>query len=157
MNVYLLRHGIAEPQTGSDAERQLSAIGKMNVANIARQFSANKLPLERCISSPFLRTLQTSEIFLKESKLDITLETNSMLLSQSKAVEVLRFLEAAEESNILLVGHNPLLSALFALLTQGAAGYGMKILAAGELCCIHFELVGAGLGKNLVNLEAQKV
>ena len=79
-----------------------------------------------------------------------------MLLSESKAVNVLRFLESATESNILLVGHNPLLSELFALLTQSSADSPMKILAAGELCCIHFDLVGAGLGKNLFNLRADK-
>ena len=46
MNVYLLRHGDAEPQTISDAARQLSPLGKKNIADIAGQFRARKLPVD---------------------------------------------------------------------------------------------------------------
>tara|TARA_R110000772_G_scaffold118068_8_gene223686 strand:+ start:2484 stop:2957 length:474 start_codon:yes stop_codon:yes gene_type:complete len=156
MNVYLLRHGVAELKTRTDAERQLSPLGKKNIVNIAAQFRASKYSIDRCIASPYLRARQTAELFLNAIELGIKLESNSMLLSQNKAVDVLRFLETAKEKNILLVGHNPLLSELFGLLTQGSTNYDMKILAAGELCCIHFETVGAGLGKNLFNLAPGK-
>lgn len=154
MNVYLLRHGKAQQQAASDSERALTSQGRQDILVVAGLFALKHIPVELCIVSPYLRAQQSAEIFLHESGSDISPETSAILAPESRPQAVLDFLQTLDAEEILLVGHNPLLSALFALLTQGDSRYPEKILAAGELCCISFDVLGAGLGDNTFSLSA---
>src|SRR5690606_38539147 len=113
--------------------------GRMEIEQVARQFASRQLPLELCYSSPYVRARQTAEHFLQHSGLQVPLEITPSLVPDLRAAEVLRFLQGCGQQDLLLVSHNPLLSELAALLTDGDISH-MHIMATGELVCISLDL-----------------
>lgn len=139
MNLYLLRHGIAVdpsvPDFAKDAERPLTPKGRRRLLQIAAAMAALKISFDVILSSPYVRAAQTAEIVAKtldrRKKFKFTDELtpggNPKLLIQQ-----LNDLRPKPE-NILLVGHEPYLSSLIALLTAGNTN--MEIdLKKGSLC-----------------------
>jgi phosphohistidine phosphatase len=120
MQVYLLRHGIAEdgkPGT-SDAERALLPEGRRKLRNVLERASEAKVKPDLILSSPLKRALQTASIArdVLRSKDPVT-ETRT-LLPGSSVEEVWSEIRAhqAAASSLLLVGHNPLFAELAAYL-----------------------------------------
>jgi phosphohistidine phosphatase len=125
MNLYLLRHGIAvDPSVAGfakDAERPLTPKGKRRLRQIANAMDVLNISFDMILSSPYVRAKQTAEIVatslkrLKQLKFsdELTLGGNPKLLIQQ--LNELR----PKPKNILLVGHEPYLSKLIALLTTG--------------------------------------
>ena len=75
MHLYIVRHGIAidreDPKCPSDPERFLTADGIKKTREVARGFATLLDPPKLFLSSPYVRALQTAEIFaetLKHSK-----------------------------------------------------------------------------------------
>lgn len=146
MNLYLLRHGEAEANAHTDAARQLTAKGRQDVENVAKQFAARQLPLEHCFVSPYVRAVQTAELFFRQLGETVTSTTTELLIPEVRASTVIDFLNKnVHGRNVLLVSHNPLLSELNALLTEGNIN-DMHILSTSELVCISLDLVGLGMG-----------
>ncbi|MDG2089801.1 MAG: phosphohistidine phosphatase SixA [Gammaproteobacteria bacterium] len=155
MNIYLLRHGQAESHLSSDSSRQLTSTGREDISLFARSFLTTSRTVDRCFVSPLARTQQTAEIFIKFANLNCALESEDRLRPENSALSVIRFLETLEEKNILLIGHNPLLSELFSLLTTGKTA-SIKVMAAGELCCVCFDIFGLGMGKEVLDILPDK-
>jgi len=155
MKIFLLRHGQSEARATSDELRHLSNEGLSDIRAVARQFIKREESLTRCICSPYLRAQESAVAFLKEAACECALQTDAILIPEKSPQEVLGFLSSLEQQeSILLVGHNPCLTALFALLTQGATDHPLKIMEAGELCCIECEVPAAGLGTCQYCLQA---
>jgi phosphohistidine phosphatase len=155
MNLYLLRHGQAEQShiNKSDASRSLTAQGADDIKSVAARFAETGKIIDRCFVSPLKRTQQTADIFLKTSAAKCVLETEDALRPENNSHVVLQFLEAINQQNILLVGHNPLMSGLYTLLTEGVIDYSVKILSPGELCGLHFEHLAIGLGEDILSIS----
>lgn len=147
MKVYLLRHGQAEARATNDELRHLTPVGTEHILDIAGQFKARRESIEFCFCSPYIRAQETAQVFLRESGLTCKLQTEDLLTPEGPPQQVLDFLQSLSCETVLLVGHNPSLTALYALLTNGASDHHMKIMAAGELCCISFEFIAKGLGE----------
>ena len=125
MNLYLLRHGVAaEPGVAGyepDSERPLTAKGENRLREAARAMKVLGLSFDLILSSPFLRAKQTAAIIAKSLKLrkklacsdDLTPAGNPRLLIQE--LNLFR----PEPRNVLLVGHEPYLGKLVALLAAG--------------------------------------
>ena len=125
MNLYLLRHGIAaEPGMAGfqpDSERPLTAKGENRLRTAAKAMAKLDMSFDLILSSPFLRAKQTAEIIVRNFKLrkklafseDLTPTGNPRLLIQQ--LNRLR----PEPENVLLVGHEPYLGKLIALLAAG--------------------------------------
>jgi len=145
MNLFLLRHGEAEPRAASDSLRPLTATGREDVQLVARLFAARQVKLDRCFVSPYLRASQTASLFLDVLGADILQEEIDLLTPEIRASEVMHFLQKVKADNILLVSHNPLLSELNALLTEGDIR-DLHILGTAELVCISLDIVGLGMG-----------
>jgi phosphohistidine phosphatase len=146
MNLYLLRHGEAEASAHTDAARQLTAKGRQDVENVAKQFATRHLPVEHCFVSPYVRAVQTAEIFVGQLGGPISSSTTELLVPEVRAGTVIEFLNKnIHGRNVLLVSHNPLLSELNALLTEGNIN-DMHILSTSELVCISLDLIGLGMG-----------
>lgn len=149
MNLYLLRHGEAESYANSDESRALTDKGRKDVSNVAQQFVARALPIDRCFASPFLRAQQTAGLFVPHlsSHLpkQVEIEIEPRLTPDVRAFLVVQFLESIDAENILLVSHNPLLSELLALLNQGGVE-NMKIVGTSELYSISLDIVAPGMG-----------
>jgi phosphohistidine phosphatase len=64
MELYLLRHGIAEDDspTGKDADRQLTEEGRRKLRDTLKTAAGAGVKLGSIVSSPYLRARQTAEI-----------------------------------------------------------------------------------------------
>lgn len=146
MNLYLLRHGEAEARADTDAARRLTAKGRHDVQDVARQFATRELPLEQCFVSPYVRASETAELFLRQLSDTAICTTTELLVPDVRARTVIDFLgKNVRRQNVLLVSHNPLLSELNALLTKGNIN-DMHILTTSELVCISLDEIGLGTG-----------
>lgn len=154
MNLYLLRHGEAEPRHYDDAQRALTSHGKQEVIHVARQFAKQKIRLASCFHSPFTRTSQTCGLFLAESGAAVKAEPLLLLTPDHRALQVLAFLRSLQSEHVLLVMHNPLVSEVLAVLTDIDID-AMHIFSTGELAAVHCRTCTAGGGELLFRLQAQ--
>jgi phosphohistidine phosphatase len=144
MNLYLLRHGIAaEPGVAGyepDSERALTAKGENRLRDAARAMKVLGLRFDLVLSSPFRRARQTAELIAKNLKLrkklavsdDLTPAGNPRLLIQ----QLNQF--RPEPRNVLLVGHEPYLGRLVALLAAGNTSLEIDFKKGG-LCKLEVE------------------
>ncbi len=151
MILYLLRHGEAQARAHSDSERPLTVKGQQDVVSVAWQFAARKLKLDCCWVSSYLRASQTADIFLNQLEQSVKSESTDSLIPEVRANIVIRKLAETTSQHVLLVSHNPLLSELNAVLTQGDIT-DMHILSTSELVCITMDFVGMGLGSTSFRL-----
>lgn len=145
MNLYLLRHGEAEPRHYDDSLRSLTSHGKQEVIHVARQFAKHGIVLDGCYHSPFVRATQTCVLFVAESGSAIKPEPLSLLTPNHRALQVLSFLSSLQLQHVLLVTHNPLVSELLAVLT-GHDIDTMHIVSTSELNAVHCQACVAGGG-----------
>ncbi|MBM3760341.1 MAG: phosphohistidine phosphatase SixA [Acidobacteria bacterium] len=123
MELYLLRHGIAEDSslTGREADRALTAEGKKKLKEILRVAGQADLRPTLIITSPYRRARETAAIAVKS--LDYTgelVESNSLVPNAHpqelwEEVRVHR-----SEQKLLLVSHEPLLSSAGAFLLNSS-------------------------------------
>ena len=119
MEIYILRHGIAEDgQAGqSDPERALTPEGRKKLRNVLRAAAKAGVAPSLILTSPYRRALETAQVAAE------ILHYNGELL-RTKALEPgsdprtvweeIRVYK--DEANILLAGHEPLFSRLTAYL-----------------------------------------
>ena len=139
MNLYFLRHGIAvdpsAPRFAKDAERPLTPKGQRRLRQIAGAMDALKISFDVILSSPYLRAKQTAEIVVKSLKCRKKIKLTDELTPGGNPKSLIQQLNdlRPRPKNILLVGHEPYLSKLIALLTAGNTS--MEIdLKKGSLC-----------------------
>ncbi len=155
MNLYLLRHGIAvEPGTASyelDSERPLTARGKSRLRTAARAMEALGLSFDLILSSPFLRAKQTAEIIAKDLKLRKRLACSDDLAPAGDPRLLIQQLNQfrPEPKSVLLVGHEPYLGKLIALLTAGNTSLEIDFKKGG-LCKLEAEFLLYGRCAKLV-------
>ena len=128
MNLFILRHGLAsdpgedgQPRDLKDAERPLSPKGRQRMRHITAAMRAMQLKFDVVATSPLLRARQTAQIVTEALELRRQLVLTDNLApagSPQLLVEQLNEL-GPRAKNILLVGHEPYLSRLIALLVAG--------------------------------------
>jgi len=161
MNLYLLRHGIAvDPSKsggGRDAERPLLPKGRRRLRQIARAMGALKIRFDLILSSPYVRARQTAEIVAKSLKRRKQLKFSDELIpggNPKLLIQQLNDLQPGPE-NVLLVGHEPYLSKLIALLASGNTGMAID-LKKGSLCKLEVETLRYGRCAKLACLLAPR-
>ena len=161
MNLYLLRHGIAvdpsEPVFASDAERPLTPKGERRLLQIAGAMAAMNLSFDVIVSSPYVRAAETAEIVARSLKCRKQLSFSEDLTPGGNPKSLIQRLNdlRPRPENILLVGHEPYLSQLIALLTAGNTS--MEIdLKKGSLCRLEVESLRYGRCATLVSLLAPR-
>jgi phosphohistidine phosphatase len=122
MEIYILRHGIAENGAPGhpDSERRLTPAGKEKLRTIlacARQAGVKPGVV---LSSPYVRAMETADIARQELKLSGAIHESRALTPMEHPekvwTEIRVFKDAAQ---LLVVGHEPLLSGLIAHLIGG--------------------------------------
>ena len=120
MQVYILRHGIAEDEKNgvSDADRALTSEGRRKLRDVLGMASEARVKPDIIVTSPLKRALQTASMAhqILGGKDDV-MESRALLPGSSpEAVwtEIRAHQEVA--SSLLLVGHNPLFAQLAAYL-----------------------------------------
>ncbi len=118
MDLWLFRHAVAEDraQSGWDPDRALTPDGLRRAQAVARGLAALERAIERVISSPYRRALQSARPAAEALGLRVT--ESDALEPDRDPEEILREV-AAEGSHALLVGHQPHLGSLLGLLLAG--------------------------------------
>lgn len=116
MELYLLRHGIAE--NGSpDAARKLTDKGKEKSAAVTRMARGSGVEPSLIVSSPYARAVETAEIAAAELGYSGPVVRFESLVPNGTPEGVWNDIsDHRSESAILLAGHEPLLSILMAWL-----------------------------------------
>lgn len=140
MNLYLMRHAIAEARDASvypdDSLRPLSGPGRRKMVKIAGGLKELGLAFDLILSSPYLRARETAEIMAKRFGLKNHLVFTENLAPLGQPDQLIAEIRAQYlVENLLLVGHEPYLSSLASMLLTGHAGLEI-IMKKGGLCCL---------------------
>lgn len=109
MIVYLMRHG--EATSESNSERHLTECGRSQVENVLKVAKQMGITVSAIASSPLARAKQTAEIAKGVFNVDFTI-TNSLETEGSPEEVYEELSKHGEESKILLISHQPLVSKL---------------------------------------------
>jgi len=119
MELYLLRHGIAEdaPPGHPDADRRLTAEGKKKTAEVIRLARRAGLEEPLVLSSPYARAVETARVAIAELGLKNEPVLTPALIPHSNPEAVWAELrDFNKERALLLSGHEPLMGHLAAYL-----------------------------------------
>jgi phosphohistidine phosphatase len=115
MQVYLLRHGIAEESrsTKADANRELTPDGRRKLKDTLRAAAAADVRPTLVLTSPLVRAIQTAEIASSVLNYKQEILRTKALLPGSSPEQVWEEVRVhREEAELMLVGHDPLFTRL---------------------------------------------
>jgi phosphohistidine phosphatase len=147
--LFILRHGIAvtrgDPAYPLDSDRPLTPKGMKRMRRIASGMRRMRVGFDVILSSPYKRSLETAFIVAREYGVGQTIQTNQALKPEVLPEEVIRTLQGKYSAcqRMLLVGHEPQLSALVSTLTSGSAG-ARPLLKKGGLCKLQVDNLQIG-------------
>jgi phosphohistidine phosphatase len=139
MDLYILRHAIAEERSGSmtggDSQRRLTAEGKTRMRRAAKGMKALELDFDLILTSPFVRAKETADIVAEVFGLKDALKQTPSLAADGNPKDLIDELRGHyhKRKQILLVGHEPYLSRLISLLLSGDTAIAIT-LKKGGLC-----------------------
>lgn len=114
MNIYLVRHADAVPvgEAGvtTDEERPLSTRGNEQVAILADALMRHGIVIDRIVSSPLRRAVQTAEELRRHLSLQPEVLLCEQLAPGQSSKRLAKYLQKLEGNHVVLVGHEPDLS-----------------------------------------------
>ena len=120
MDIYILRHGEAQPRSKdvAEADRKLTPQGRDDVERVSRLARAAKVQPDLVLSSPYARARQTAEVAIQAfERLKSPLQETPALLPGGSPKQVWKEIKShAGSRQLLLVGHEPQFSELVAYL-----------------------------------------
>src|SRR3954454_14807734 len=119
MQIYLLRHGIAEDAKPGrpDAERALTSEGRDKLRRVLKRAKAADLDPTVILSSPFRRALETAAAAADVLAYKGEIVRTRALEPESSPFDVWEEIRARkDETAILLASHEPLMSSMVAFL-----------------------------------------
>lgn len=121
MQLYIVRHGIAidreDPKSPSDPERFLTAEGLRKTRDVARGFASLGISPDVFLASPYVRAMQTAEIFAEALKFPKSkIKQTELLLPGAEPAGFFRELQrtSRSEESVVCFGHAPQLDELIA-------------------------------------------
>lgn len=144
MELYLLRHGIAEERasTGRDGDRRLTEEGREKLRRVLERAQAAKVNPSLILSSPLKRAIETAEIAARELGYEGKIMRVDALKPESSPAKIwAEIRENSNEPSILLAGHEPLMSATVAWMLGSSRE--MVAFKKGAIMRIDFETLGA--------------
>jgi phosphohistidine phosphatase len=158
MLLYILRHGKAEPgQPGEpDAGRRLTEQGKQLSRRVLARAAAVGVKPQTVLVSPYIRARETAEIAREMLGLShVALPSNALLPDSHPETLWDEVRLHQQDPQLMLVGHNPLLSEFLTLLLA-AGGYAIDLKTA-NLACVDVGSTGAQPRGRLVWLLTPEV
>lgn len=143
MQVYLLRHGIAEDtQIGkSDAERKLTQEGRQRLRETLRIAANAEVKPSLILTSPLVRAVETAAIARDVLRYSGEILQTKALVPNAQPEQAWDEIRVhRDETELLLVGHEPLFSQLAAYLL-GASKLRIDF-KKGALLRLDFESIG---------------
>jgi len=133
MEIYILRHGIAvergTPGYKRDGDRPLTEEGVEKMRQIAKAMREMDLQFDVIFSSPYVRAKATADIVAETLGENVTL-TDS-LLPEADPPELIDEINDEKPQRVLLVGHEPDLSALISTLICGKRNADIELKKGG--------------------------
>lgn len=121
-----MRHGQAGihiPVPSKDAERALTEQGKEEIAKIGKTLKSMKMEIDFIATSPLMRALETAEIVAKGlGKLKTLEQWEELKPEGNRRVFYQHLSKLKEDSTLIIVGHEPLLSSIIGDLIAGRPG-----------------------------------
>jgi len=151
MLLYIVRHGIAidreDPKCPSDPERYLTPEGHTRTKEVARSMAALINTPKVLISSPYVRAIQTAEIFAEALQFSkVKIEKSELLLPGAEPSEFLRELARKKSvESVMCFGHAPQLDELISA-ALGAKKDLTELKKAG-VACLEMSRVHPAVGK----------
>jgi phosphohistidine phosphatase len=127
MIIYVVRHAIAEQRKANsteqeDSQRPLTDEGRKKMGRIARGLKETGVQIDLILSSPYIRAVDTARILHRRLNLDkgklVVMDNLSPVGDPRQLVREINERFSAV-NNIALVGHEPGLSRLTAVLLSG--------------------------------------
>lgn len=142
MEIYLLRHGIAEDAAPGkpDADRALTDAGRQKLRRVLARARAAKVDPDVILSSPYRRALETAEVAVESLHHDGKVVPIAALTPDANPRDTWEEIRARKsEDSILLASHEPLMSSLLAfLLNTPALLVDFKKAALARVDCDRF-------------------
>ena len=113
MEIYLLRHGIAEDTapSGRDADRRLTDKGREKLRKVLKVAADAEIVPSLILTSPLVRAVQTAEIAAEVLKYKGKLVKTDALLPDAAPRDVWNDVRVRKDhASILVAGHEPLFS-----------------------------------------------
>jgi len=139
MKLYILRHAIAEDRDENiypdDSLRPLTTKGKKKMVAIANNLKEMDVTVDLILSSPYVRARGTAKILFKAfdlKKEQVKLSDNLAPSGFAKDL-IVEINEKYPVENLVLVGHEPYLSELVAMLVAGDPSMSI-LMKKGGLC-----------------------
>lgn len=122
MQIFIMRHGQANPQGTVDELRPLNEEGVAEVNTMAQWFSEEHNSLDYIIVSPFVRAQQTKKLFTANNLSQVPNESVELITpfgDVERAHDYIRaIIETRAIKKLLIISHMPLVSFLTAELTH---------------------------------------
>lgn len=147
--LYLVRHGIAEDRsaTGRDEDRELTQAGTDDMQRAAAGLAWLEIEPDAIWSSPLRRARQTAEILRVAIAPHLELAVEPALRSEADVDDTLQSLRAAADVRALvLVGHEPNISALASALLTGTVSAARMPFKPGSVLALDQTLPPASRG-----------
>ena len=149
MDLHVLRHGLAGVRDSgeypNDAERPLTLKGARRMARQVRGMNSIGLSVDVILTSPLTRAFETAEIVHKGLKKAGPLVFCDALAPTGAPSRLLDRIatEYTSASDVMIVGHEPYLSSLIAVLVSGDLEP-VSRLKKGALCKVHIPALEYG-------------
>ena len=109
MNLWVLRHGEAEPRATRDAERRLTAHGREQVLHSAAHLAGK--PLQAIIASPYVRAQQTAALVHEALGLSEPVSTVPWLTPESDVQHAIGQIERLGLDHVLVADQQHVIKA----------------------------------------------
>ena len=110
MQIFVLRHGQAEPQQTTDEARNLTAKGRSDVISSVSNSLAEMHNVEEIWSSSLIRAVQTSNIardILAAKNLSLPIKITDLITPEADPILLFDSLQKSKLSSVLVVSHQP--------------------------------------------------
>ncbi len=133
MNLYLIRHAIAEEEnpSGEDSQRELTDKGAKKMRLIAKGLRTLGVDFDLILSSPYVRAVQTAEILSEVFKKKKFVLSDHLTPMGDIDLLIAEINEKYSVNSLAIVGHEPYLSGLVSLLTAGGTPVEMTFKKGG--------------------------
>jgi phosphohistidine phosphatase len=147
MELFVLRHGQAEPQQTTDEARNLTAKGRADVAAAIRNSLTDLKGMQEIWASPLVRAQQTAAIvrdLLAAEGIVVGIRTSELIVPEASPRRALEVLQSNPAASVLLASHMPFVGDFLDELCGSASGF--HNMHTSSLACVDCEIMASGLG-----------
>ncbi len=149
MDLYLVRHGIAELRGAKpDDERALTSEGIERTAQVAQGLLRLDCKPDIVATSPLRRAAETAEIMREVLRPDADVDIEKLLSPGASASELADWLSGLKAGSVMAVGHNPDMPMIAAEMIAGSSPVEIEFKKAA-VCMLSFN-GRPGLGKGVL-------